>query len=137
MTTAEKRAELAARGEPWPTCECHGVRMLWQQTKYSKGGQWYCQPKVRARAARRRAANKSAGRCVHCASLDLVTATMCGSCRDAHREAVAKHDATPYRQMRKQLISIQRRARARAAEGYAPTEAGQALVLAELSKGSL
>lgn len=110
--------------------------MYWKQTKYSTGGQFYCQVKVRALVARRRAVFRAAGQCVHCGGSELVSATMCGPCLDAHREAVARHDEKPYRQLRRQLNGIASRARARAAEGFEPTTDGQALLMAEFSKGS-
>jgi hypothetical protein len=43
VSTAEKRAELDARGEPWPVCECHGVNMDWSaKSGRPAGGNWHC-----------------------------------------------------------------------------------------------
>lgn len=43
VSTAEKRAELEAKGEPWPVCGCHGEPKKWSATTTRPaGGRWRC-----------------------------------------------------------------------------------------------
>ena len=58
MTTAEKGADLAARGEPWPTCACHGEPLSWHKNVRSQGGGgWTCRVNTREALRRWKAAN--------------------------------------------------------------------------------
>lgn len=43
ISAAEKYAELEARGEERPKCECHGETMYWALRRdVQRGGQWNC-----------------------------------------------------------------------------------------------
>ena len=62
ISAAEKYAELKARGEERPKCECHGVEMLWvRDAGRLGGGSWRCAERrrhqIRVSSARYRAAN--------------------------------------------------------------------------------
>lgn len=102
MTTAEKRAQLEAEGEAWPDCECHGEPKYWDSDGFR------CAVRKRANTERRRQAFRNAGSCVFCGG-PLESSSKCAGCLEAHREAVWRHEQTPYRQMRKQLNNIRSR----------------------------
>jgi hypothetical protein len=71
VSTAEKRAELEAKGEPWPVCDCHGLEKVWQSdSQLRAGGRWKLRCSERAhnkRAVKKRIARaRAAGLCVVC-----------------------------------------------------------------------
>jgi hypothetical protein len=55
---AEKYAELAAKGEERPNCECHGMPQYWRaRTDAIAGGGWRCAEKNREVSRKWREAN--------------------------------------------------------------------------------
>lgn len=50
ITVAEKQAMLAAAGEEWPNCDCHGLPKFWYSASdRPAGGGWGCAEKRRKR----------------------------------------------------------------------------------------
>jgi len=59
VSTANKRADLEARGEPWPVCDCHGEPRYWKSDPYMIAGGIFlaCPMLDRERNAKYRKAN--------------------------------------------------------------------------------
>lgn len=127
---------MAAAGEPWPTCECHGEPCRWKTRDQPDGGNFTCRVTLRLQMRARRARLAALDACLQCGSLELASETMCRSCLEKHREAVWRHDQQPGRQIRKQMANIRARQRERAREGYGPTGQFDVLIAAELTKAS-
>lgn len=41
VSTAEKRAQIQAAGEEWPTCDCHREPMRWKKDHRKRRGGWF------------------------------------------------------------------------------------------------
>jgi len=130
VNTAEKRAQLEARGEPWPDCLCHGVRMDWNSRSKAGRGEFRCRVRSQERVTRLRAARRHAGVCVQCGGV-LATESMCESCAARHRDAAWRHEQSLKRQLDKYLDNLRRHNRDRE---FQPTEAGQAALAAYINR---
>lgn len=122
MTTAEKRADLKAKREPWPDCECHGERMYWIGDKRLIAGGWFmCAPKKRQQVAAVLTRRADRGVCVRCAGT-LDTETMCRTCADRYADRMAQ----PRQRMLHRAAMARYGQKARAEEGFRPTGVGRA-----------
>lgn len=100
MSTAEKRAQLAAAGEPWPDCECHDEPMAWQ--KHKNGGYFGCRIRKLEDSRRRRTERINAAVCVDC-STPVVDGVLCGECGERHRQACDEWNHSAYGQLNRYL----------------------------------
>lgn len=133
MTTAEKRAELKAQGEPWPDCDCHNTPMLWNKDAAMKaGGRFHCRIERQQNRKAWRQRQQEAGLCVHC-SQPAVTDTLCRDHADAHADLMAQ----PKQKLDHQFTLMRFRQRGREAEGFQPTGVGLAAFAAFTREGKL
>lgn len=123
MTTAEKRADLEARGVPWPDCDCHDEPMLWQRdTTYTDGGKFHCRVRLREWRKKWRESRQRRGLCVECAE-PTSNDYRCDTCMGEQ----ADYMATPKQQMLSQLATIRHRRRQ---SDFRPTGVGFAAAAA-------
>lgn len=132
MTTAEKRADLEAKGEPWPECECHGEPMLWtRDLALIANGRFRCRMMMREQQRAMRQARSEAGVCTECGEEDLATTLRCGRCAERQRERQWHYDQTPRRQLHRYLRDIRRRVRDKDSQ---PTGIGRVAMAAYLDQ---
>lgn len=118
VTTAEKRAELEALGEPWPTCECHDEPMGWMAEK-NQEGRFRCLVLLRERTRQRREQRRLSQTCIHCGG-PLATETMCQKHADTHADVMAQ----PKHKLNHLFAQARYRRNRRAKEGYESTGVG-------------
>jgi hypothetical protein len=133
MNVAEKRAEMEAQGEPWP--ECHDQPMLWKRdNRIPKGGWFTCRVDYLAWQNQHRKVRQESGLCVHCGSADLETTTSCAGCCARARIADRRYNESAPRRMSMAAYRRKKRLREKAAQGFQPTEVGQAAIAAAMAK---
>jgi hypothetical protein len=129
MTTAEKRAELEARGEAWPDCECHISPMFWQRDpRLPARGRFVCRVAKMAYQTKKRQRRRQSGLCIHCGAPAI--SDVCEEHHIARADSSRRYYESPKGRMVKARQLTRRSGRRRASEGFQSTRAGRAAIAA-------